>query len=238
LVSETETYTQVKLTRAKMFVTVGAWGRNHSGRMKTHSGNLAHLTSVLSALLLCLFFIQQARAASWVTNSPMATARRLHTATLLSTGKVLVVGGVMNSTYGTTSAELYDPATGTWMVTGSMSAARWGHAATLLLNGEVLVVGGINGHTNFFSAELYNPVTGRWRTTGAYAAIRNHTATLLHNGNVLVAGGRLDGNSFSNASLYYPAIGSWGLTGDMEKARDGHTATLLQNGKVMVLGGD
>ena len=51
------------------------------------------------------------------------TARELHTATLLPNGKVLVAGGQNNSGY-LTSAELYDPASGTWTATGSLNTAR------------------------------------------------------------------------------------------------------------------
>src|SRR5436190_22150114 len=64
------------------------------------------------------------------------------TATLLTSGKVLVAGG------GTANAELFDPATKTFSQTGSMEASRTYHTATLLNNGKVLIVGGSDGNGN------------------------------------------------------------------------------------------
>src|SRR5687768_9564 len=103
--------------------------------MKTQSRNLVQLALAAIAFLLAA---QSAHAASWVTNSPMNGSRSGHSATLLSSGKVLVAGG------SGTSAELYDPATGTWTVTGPMNVSHFGHTATMLPNGKVLVVGGNN----------------------------------------------------------------------------------------------
>src|SRR5215831_18025569 len=80
---------------------------------------------------------------SWTATGSMGTARSQYTATLLPNGKVLVAGGY-NGSY-LSSAELYDPGTGTWTATGSMGTARRGHTATLLPNGKVLVAGGFNG---------------------------------------------------------------------------------------------
>jgi len=60
---------------------------------------------------------------------------------LLPNGKVLVAGGYNGSTL-VSSAELYDPASGTWTATGSLNTARGRHTATLLPNGKVLVAGG------------------------------------------------------------------------------------------------
>src|SRR6266571_4821638 len=78
---------------------------------------------------------------TWSSTANLVTARGSHTATLLPSGKVLVVGG--------NSAELYDPATDTWSGTANLNTTRTGHTATLLPNGKVLVASGN-------SAELYD----------------------------------------------------------------------------------
>src|SRR5437764_4780820 len=75
-------------------------------------------------------------------SSAGVSARDIHTATLLQSGKVLLVGGETGwcncNPYGnpasivTPSAELYDPATGQFSPTGSMSIERESHTATLL----------------------------------------------------------------------------------------------------------
>jgi WD40 repeat protein len=182
---------------------------------------------------------------SWSYTGNLNEARRFHTATLLPNGKVLIVGGINNNcTSGgcarLSSAELYDPATGTWSITGSLNKARDFHTATLLPNGKVLVAGGeYFGFSNSFgSAELYDPATGTWSITGNLNTPRAfHTATLLPNGRVLIVGGDNFG-ALSSAELYDPLTGTWSITGNLNASRgDAHTATLLPNGKILVAGG-
>ena len=153
---------------------------------------------------------------------------------MLPNGKVLIAGGWP----GITSAELYDPATGTWTVTGSLNTARQGHTATLLANGTVLVAGGMNTGT-ITSAEIYDPATGNWTPTGSLNVARwRHAAALFSDGRVLVAGG-LAGNqsSLADAEIYDPATGNWTVTGSLNNARCLYTATLLPDGRVLVAGG-
>jgi WD40 repeat protein len=153
-----------------------------------------------------------------------------HTATLLANEKVLVVGG------GDTSAELYDPATGTFTATGSMAQARAFLQATLLPNGKVLVTGGGYG-TPMRPApgptEVYDAGTAAFAATGTMLTKRfEHTASLLSDGKVLVAGGY-----GVSAELYDPATGNFTATGSMITDHSGHTATLLAGGTVLVVGG-
>src|SRR6266545_946196 len=64
----------------------------------------------------------QNSAPTWTATTSMVEARHSHTATLLPDGKVLVSGGYRGGPDGhvLSSAELYDPSSGTWSATGDM----------------------------------------------------------------------------------------------------------------------
>lgn len=129
----------------------------------------------------------------------MTTPRSFFTTTLLTTGKVLAVGGRIHTGpdyfdyHAIAWADLYDPTTKKWTATGTMSISREDQSVVLLANGQLLVMGGttvdFNGVT-VASAELYDPATETWTITGTMLQGRERfTATLLQNGQVLVAGG-------------------------------------------------
>jgi hypothetical protein len=174
----------------------------------------------------------------------MGTVRWLPTATLLDNGNVLIAGGYGGGGFGTrsdlSSAEVYDPVTGTFTPTGSMTTGRVWHTATLLDNGSVLIAGGTNRQTTGYlsSAEVYNPMTGTFTSTGSMGTVRSgHTAMLLRNGLVLIAGGGDTSGALSSAEIYTPMTGTFTPTGRMATDRRLHTGMLLGNGKVLVTGG-
>ncbi len=119
--------------------------------------------ALVSVLLIGLFLPQPALAAStWANTAPMSIARDAHTATLLPSGKVLMVGGFDGGGGGYfTSAEVYDPGVDTWTTVASLPAARAYHTATLLPNGKVLIVGGLSNDV-LAGAEVYDSSADTW----------------------------------------------------------------------------
>lgn len=182
--------------------------------------------------------------------SGLNDARSTFTATKLQDGKILLVGGIKNSTERQlATAEIFDPVAMTFTrTTGNMVTARFGHTATLLNNGMVLIAGGngaFDGHMEI--AELFNPATGTFTQVPGPTAVARyyHSATLMSDGRVLVVGGK-DVNSYiyrtcGSAEIYNPIANTWSSVGRMNTAREEHAAVLLTSGpsanKVLVLGG-
>lgn len=96
-----------------------------------------------------------APAASFTATGTLGTPRWAHTAVLLPSGEVLVVGGSIGRGPELQHAELYDPASGLFAPTGGMQSARTLHTLTSLdSSGQVLAVGG-SGISAVNTAELY-----------------------------------------------------------------------------------
>jgi hypothetical protein len=154
-------------------------------------------------------------------------------------GRVLVVGccggGGGGALHDLTSAELYDPASGTWSPTGSLAkplAANVIGTASLLRDGRVLVL--VSGAEDEVGGEVYDPASGTWTATGPTVSGANYvgdTAVVLQDGRVLMAGR-------SGAQIYDPSSGTWSATGKMTIPRHYTTATLLPDGRVIFVGGD
>jgi hypothetical protein len=168
----------------------------------------------------------------------LGTARESHTATLLSNGLVLIIGG-KDREVSLATAELFNPASRSFAPVGDMVNARAKHTATLLTSGAVLVIGGRDADGNALAtAELFNPANVSFAPTGSMSTAReSHTATFLSNGKVLITGGDNGGVTLATAELFDPTSGSFAPAGTMAAARGFHTATLLKNGRVLLTGG-
>jgi hypothetical protein len=179
-------------------------------------------------------------AGTFTQTGSLNVARYSHTATLLSNGKVLIVGG-NSSTGDPAPAELYDPSTNSFSLTGNLNFPRDGHSATLLNDGTVLIAGGeINFQQSIAGAEIYTPSTGTFTTVGnMITPSTGHVAALLNNGKVLIAGGStvLGGTPFARTELYDPVGKSFTLSGTLSTARSSFAGTVLSTGQVLVVGG-
>jgi len=183
---------------------------------------------------VCLGGVERA-AADWHPASHMLQARTSHTATLLDSGKVLVIGGA-ETDVGLAGTEIFDPATGSWAPSGDFPVPIEGHTATLLRSGLVLVAGG-NPQFGLFTsptANLYDPVAGTFNDTYSHMTQGRalHTATLLTDGKVFVVGGTQCGLSggctdISAPELYDPDLRQWSTINLSPTLGGRITATLL-----------
>ncbi len=169
-------------------------------------------------------------AGVWIATGTMGTPRSGHTAVRLLDGRVLVVGGDDRDD---TSAELYDPVSGTWSATGNMvKPHEWLRAATLLRDGRVLV-GDVEPGARGVRPGKRD--LDRHREDGSHRRRRVEplgSATLLRDGRVLVVHDR------DISELYDPASGTWTATGQLTPPVDIPTPVTLPDGRVLVAGGD
>jgi hypothetical protein len=172
----------------------------------------------------------------------MSSGRSLHTATLMTDGRVLIAGGYSGSAVLST-AELFDSASGTFtsLSPNTMASPRGHPSATLLPSGKVLIAGGESNPGYLNTAELFDAASNSFTLlpnvmTSAHVY---HTATLLPNGKVLIGGGytALFQPPTNTAELFDPVSGTFASLPSMTSARIEHTATLLPSGKVLITGG-
>jgi len=191
----------------------------------------------------------------------LGTARSNHTATMLTTsGKVLVVGGILYSNGSLVSysdrAEVYDPTANEWKPsTNAMASTRAFHTATELDPnadlGKVLITGGSDATGPLKSVEIYDPVANQFydnpRPDPLMAVNRaHHCAVRLQNGDVMVAGGTTTNDVADvNAGVQIYSTSLGGQFGgfrpetlNLTNARMDHSCTPLEGtGGVLVAGG-
>jgi len=200
--------------------------------------------------------IYSPKTGRWRTVAPMHHPRFGHTATLLHDGRVLVVGGTcvgmlqpncsspIDPSGAQSSAEIYDPRTGTWADTASMARERSLQTATLLADGRVLVLGAELAPDDVLgSSETWDPKTGEWTSSALVTPRWQHFAIALPDGDALIAGGygpiSLSDRLLRSTEIYSSKTDTWRAGPDMLEGRaQGGTAALLGDGRILVAGGD
>ncbi|MFN2457878.1 MAG: Kelch repeat-containing protein [Chitinophagaceae bacterium] len=140
----------------------------------------------------------------FVAAGNLTVKRHKHDATLLTDGRVLIIGGSdeRDGDGAYRNAEIFTPANGAFTaVKRNMNTGRYKLQGTaiLLKNGKVLIAGGAN------RAEVFNPATNSFSFAEGHMGTKRlfATATLLKNGQVLITGGYHNGNMVSaNAWIY------------------------------------
>ncbi|GBD88249.1 N-acetylneuraminate epimerase [bacterium BMS3Abin03] len=163
------------------------------------------------------------------------------TATTLTNGTILVIGGVNFETnpprmYNLKSCELFDPVTEKWSVVDSLEIERQGHTATVMPDGRVLVAGGLNSSGSIKQCEIFDPETGVWSMTDSLNIERDgHSAVLLPNGKVLVSGG--SSTALYSCEIFDPITENWEVVGSTAFAHVSHSSIVLSDSLIMLVGG-
>jgi len=112
--------------------------------------------------------------------------------TLLSDGRLLVMGGHIQNFVGIPDANIFDPTTSTWTQVMSMVFGRWYPTAIALPDRRVLVVAGDNGCSTCVAdiPEIYDPALNTWsQLSGAANALPEYPHLfVLPDGRVLETG--------------------------------------------------
>lgn len=177
---------------------------------------------------------------AWGTTGSMATGRRQHTASLLSSSLVLVAGGIDSAGSALASAELFNPTTTSWAGTASMAVARYDHVAVVLSDNRVLVSGGQDS-TVLASTERYKPTAPvSWSPAGVHKNARaRHTVTFNSAGYMLAAGGTNGTVALDTIEKSADVLGTgaWYSVATMITPRHSHTATRITNTLTIFAGG-
>lgn len=167
----------------------------------------------------------------------MATPRAGHTATRLSDGRVLLVGGYPEEGQAPlATAEVYDPVANTFASAGRLSVPRADHSATLLPDGRVLIVGGTDGSGTLATTELFIPDSGRFVAGPPMSSGRAGHAAVEIAGRIVVVGGTAN----LSAALTTTQVlrgGQWSSGPRLRIARVKHAAVSLPDGRILVVGG-
>lgn len=230
------------------------------GRVMVVGGttNFTDLTTAITAVLNTTE-IYDPVTNTWAAGPNIGGRRLVPSLTRLSTGRLLIAGGIeVSLLFGipialtsTNKAQLYNPSTNSWSNAANMPVGRAYHQdnAVTLADGRVLLSGGVlvpdllgaANATAINNADVYNPTTNTWLATTMSRTRTGHAAVRLPDNRVLVSGGAEGPVSaavpLSAVATFDPATNAWTDQLPMTVARVGHTAAVLPDGMLVLLGG-
>lgn len=172
---------------------------------------------------------------AWSTAAPLGIPRQ-EVAVAAVTGRVLVVGGLLEDATTTDAVELWTPGPNTWSTCAPLPVPLH-HTTATTVNGIVLVIG---GWSDFFATPLgvclaYDPVGDTWTACTPMPTPRGSPAAALVGGRIHVVGG-WNGGSLTAHEVYDPATDSWSSAAPMPTARN-HLGAATVDGTLLAVGG-
>ena len=181
---------------------------------------------------------------AWQPAGELAAPRAYGSAVTLTTGEILVVGGldrddpyVVNFT-----SELFDPVTGLTRVLGQLLPGRVNGSVTLGWDGRVVMAGGSEWEGDHWAVidrvDVYLPLEHKWiQGRSMLQARTGQRATALLDGRVFVTGGYDGPRLIGTSEIYDPRTDTWTSAAAMPEVRGDFAMTTLRSGKVLVAGG-
>jgi hypothetical protein len=180
---------------------------------------------------------------TWSSGAALPATRSEHTASVLPSGDVLVLGGIVTASTATVDCLRLPVASSIWVSCADMPNVRAGHAASMLADGRIFISGGAASIAAF--EPLYDPVNNSWFLSSLPSrTFSNHVAFEYSNSMIVWGGGPTTG--YSNGPDIPPSLGLgsryYSATNLVQTpfsltALASHTATRLQDGRVLIAGG-
>ena len=192
---------------------------------------------------------EPARAAQWETVGELDRPRAYAEAITLSTGEILVVGGLDSDDPEVMShrSELIDPATGRITLLPDRLLGRLNQTVTIGWGDRVVVVGGTEYRrrpdgTAYWApvdrVEMFLPDSRSWLVGVPLAEERSdHSAAALRDGRILVAGGNQGGRLLRSVEIYDPLGDRWTRAAPLPRPRTQFSMTTMVDGRVLIAGG-
>ena len=176
-------------------------------------------------------------ANTWIRKADMPIARtNMVGSSAVVGGKIYVIGGDDNVSWGSRTVQEYNPATDTWTRKADMPTSRWS-VATCAVDGKIYAIGGAgNSWAGLKVVEQYDPITDTWTRKADMPIARWGLCANVVNGKIYAFGGRPERNASSDMFEYDPATDIWTRKADMPVATSQMASAVLGD-KIIVIGG-
>ena len=181
---------------------------------------------------------------TWDTFGELSHPRAYATALALSSGEILVVGGLdrEDPNVTNTESELVNVKTGAVSVLQQQLEGRLHQTMTRALGDKVVVAGGVKFLTTHWdpvdSVDVFSAVDRKWISASPMIDPRSdHAAVALQTGMVMVIGGNQGPRLLQSVEIYDMKNDRWFRAAPLPQPRTELSAFTLADGRVLVAGG-